>query len=97
MSEVLKAFIARYWKEANRPSWMTVAEMKDCYNKKDSEQFAHFDFQSMEKKYHKPDTEIRAVFWEDQCTAQGEGQASVRLLWIPACAGMTDCKMRVSE
>ncbi|MEZ5589303.1 MAG: hypothetical protein R3F53_00720 [Gammaproteobacteria bacterium] len=66
LSEVLKAFIANYWKEANRPSWMTVAEMKDFYNKDTCGRFAHFDFQSMERKYHKPDEAVRVVFWADQ-------------------------------
>lgn len=66
MSAALKRFVDVYWEEANRPSWMTVAEMRGFYEGDGNGRFAHLDFEAMASRFDLPENHIRVVFWADQ-------------------------------
>jgi hypothetical protein len=66
LSATLRLFVDRFWRDANRPSWMTVEEMRAFYEKAGSEQYAHVDFESILQKQQQQPDDIRLVFWADQ-------------------------------
>ena len=66
LSTAVRQFVATHWPEANRPSWMTVADMRQFYESPDSSQYAHLDFETLAQPHDLPETDIRIVFWADQ-------------------------------
>jgi len=66
LSLTLKQFTNQYWPDQNRPSWMTVAEMREFYNPEENKQFAHLNFEGFAQQFDLPENQIRVVFWADQ-------------------------------
>ncbi len=66
LSAALKSFINRYWERSNRPSWMTVAEMRAFYEADQDGRYAHLDFEGIASQFNLPEDQIRVVFWVDQ-------------------------------
>ncbi|MCO5197866.1 MAG: hypothetical protein M9941_09010 [Anaerolineae bacterium] len=66
LSETLQNFVNTYWVDANRPSWMTIEEMRAFYEQEGSEQYAHIDFETIQQENGHQSSDIRLVFWADQ-------------------------------
>jgi hypothetical protein len=66
LSTPLKIFINTHWPTPNRPSWMTVAEMRAFYDRDYNGRFAHFDFEKLANQFDLPEAHIRIIFWADQ-------------------------------
>jgi hypothetical protein len=66
LSPPLRAFIDQYWSDANRPSWMTLKEMKQVEAADHHREFAHFDVQQFSRFCDRSDDAIRVIFWADQ-------------------------------
>jgi hypothetical protein len=66
MSAALLNFVDTYWEWANRPSWMTVAEMRAFYEADKDGRFAHIDFETISSRFKLPEAHIKVVLWADQ-------------------------------
>lgn len=66
LSDALRLFVDQFWQDANRPSWMTVEEIRAFYEEAGSEQYAHVDFESILQQHHLQPDDMRLVFWADQ-------------------------------
>lgn len=47
----------------NRPSWLSLQEILDCYEHDNEHRFAHFDIEFLQRLEHKLKQAIRVVFW----------------------------------
>lgn len=65
-SPSLRQFIGRCWPSQNRPSWMTIAEMRAFYESDQDHRYAHFDFERLASAFDLPEAHIRVVFWAEQ-------------------------------
>ncbi len=66
ISLALQDFVQVHWQWANRPSWMTIKEIRDFYDNDAEGRFSHLDFEALASKYNAPETHLRVVFWADQ-------------------------------
>ena len=62
----LKKFIENQWPEANRPSWMSLREIKQFYEEDSACRYAHLDIEQFLEFADFSDEEIRVIFWADQ-------------------------------
>ena len=66
MSLDLKRFVDTHWPEANRPSWMSLREIKDFLKDDTAGRYAHLDIEVFAEFADFCDEEIRVIFWADQ-------------------------------
>lgn len=66
MSLELQQFIDRHWQDANRPSWISLNDLKAFHTEDAEGRYAHFDLELFSALSNHCDEKIRVVFWADQ-------------------------------
>lgn len=66
ISKGLRSFLAAHWPVPNRPSWMTLTEIRQ-HEEEDAEgRYAHLNWRELGVCGQAPDDRLRVVFWADQ-------------------------------
>ena len=65
LSSELRAFMAAFFPELNRPSWMTAAEIVVFAEWDENGRFAHLHLEPFIEQYQLPSEQMRLVFWAE--------------------------------
>lgn len=66
MSGELAKYVRTHWEWVNRPSWMTMKEMRTFFEKDKPGRYAHLAFEELAGELDASEAEVRVVFWADQ-------------------------------